>query len=72
MTARNEFVAYAQARLASLGFDPGPVDGLDGLRTRRAFDAALPAKAQSPQAYTPGTLTERMALEIISHEAIIR
>lgn len=52
MTARNEFVAYAQARLASLGFDPGPVDGLDGLRTRRAFDAALPAKAASATLHT--------------------
>lgn len=41
----NAFITYVQERLASLGFDPGPVDGLDGVRTRRAFDAALPAKA---------------------------
>lgn len=41
-----------QAFLASLGFDPGPVDGLDGPRTRAAMEAvrdALTAPAAAPE-----------------------
>ncbi|MGR3456089.1 N-acetylmuramoyl-L-alanine amidase [Pseudooceanicola sp.] len=30
-----------QARLAALGFHPGPIDGIDGRRTRGALDEAL-------------------------------
>ena len=33
-----------QARLAALGFDPGPIDGLRGPRTREALSAALRAR----------------------------
>jgi TPR repeat protein len=32
-------VRFAQTRLAALGFDPGPVDGQMGARTRRALSA---------------------------------
>ncbi|KZL25607.1 peptidoglycan recognition protein family protein [Pseudovibrio sp. WM33] len=33
-----------QARLAALGYDPGPIDGLDGLKTRAAIAEALKAR----------------------------
>ncbi len=57
-------VRRAQEFLAHLGFDPGPIDGLVGPRTRRAvqsFEAAhgLPVSGE----VTPA-LIDRMALEI--------
>ncbi len=33
-----------QARAAALGCDPGPIDGIDGPRTRAALEAALAAR----------------------------
>ena len=48
----NAFTAHVQERLKGLGFDPGPVDGLDGNRTRKALDAALPPKEKKVTGFT--------------------
>lgn len=61
--ANEAFVRHVQARL---GLTP---DGWAGDRTRAAFDARHPASAP---AYTAGEITERVALELIGHEAIVR
>lgn len=39
--AADDHVACVQEQLAALGFDPGPVDGLNGPRTRSALKAYL-------------------------------
>ena len=44
MRARSDLIANVQSQLARLGYDPGPLDGLAGRKTReavRAFQAAL-------------------------------
>ncbi|AGT09964.1 peptidoglycan recognition protein family protein [Paracoccus aminophilus] len=44
MTAVMNAVRARQARCAALGFWPGPIDGIDGSRTRAAYAAALAAQ----------------------------
>ncbi|AGT09093.1 peptidoglycan recognition protein family protein [Paracoccus aminophilus] len=44
MTAVMNAVRARQARCAALGFWPGPIDGIDGNRTRAAYAAALTAQ----------------------------
>ena len=44
MTARMTAIRARQARCAALGFWPGPIDGIDGRRTRAAFEAATAAQ----------------------------
>lgn len=44
MTAIMNAVRAQQARCAALGFWPGPIDGIDGPRTRAAYGAALAAQ----------------------------
>lgn len=44
MTAVMNAVRARQARCAALGFWPGPIDGVDGPRTRAAFEAARAAQ----------------------------
>lgn len=41
--AADHHVACVQGQLAALGYDPGPVDGVSGPRTRSALDAYLAA-----------------------------
>ena len=41
MTAKMTTILARQARCAALGFWPGPLDGIDGRRTRAAFEAAF-------------------------------
>jgi lysozyme len=47
------------------------VDGWAGGDTRDAFNAKFPASPKAPAAAFDGTITERMALELIGHEAIV-
>ncbi|WP_449044210.1 peptidoglycan recognition protein family protein [Paracoccus versutus] len=44
MTAVMNAVRARQARCAALGFWPGPIDGIDGPRTRAAYAAAIEAQ----------------------------
>ena len=44
MTATMTAIRARQARCAALGFWPGPIDGVDGRRTRAAFEAATAAQ----------------------------
>lgn len=44
MTAKMTAMRARQARCAALGFWPGPIDGIDGPRTRAAFAAATAAQ----------------------------
>ncbi|WP_234463977.1 peptidoglycan recognition protein family protein [Paracoccus caeni] len=44
MTAVMNAVRAQQARCAALGFWPGPIDGIDGPRTRAAYAAAVAAQ----------------------------
>lgn len=39
-------ITCRQARCAALGFWPGPIDGVDGSRTRTAYGAALSAQSK--------------------------
>lgn len=41
MTAKMTAVRARQARCAALGYWPGPIDGIDGPRTRAAYGAAV-------------------------------
>lgn len=41
MTAKMTTILARQARCAALGFWPGPIDGVDGRRTRAALEAAF-------------------------------
>jgi lysozyme len=48
------------------------VDGWAGQATRAAFDAKFPAVVEPVSAAFTGQITERMALELIGHEAIVQ
>ncbi len=48
VSAAEPGVEAAQRRLAELGFDPGPVDGITGPRTRKAVRAFQKANALRP------------------------
>ncbi|MFD2439715.1 peptidoglycan-binding protein [Paracoccus kondratievae] len=51
MTAVMNAVRARQARCAALGFWPGPIDGIDGPRTRLAYAAAQDAQAAKGLAF---------------------
>lgn len=80
MTVPNEGVRKWQQALLAHGYEVGKLDGEFGPATLRASLKALNGDLggtngslkPSAEAFTPGSLTERMALEVISHEAIIR
>ncbi|WP_111560205.1 peptidoglycan-binding domain-containing protein [Paracoccus sediminilitoris] len=44
-----------QARCAALGFWPGPIDGIDGPRTRAAYAAACAAQAANGRPFAHPT-----------------
>lgn len=53
-------VAGIQARLANLGYDPGPVDGLLGPRTTRAIRAFEIDRAMTPTGHVSRALASRL------------
>ena len=57
-----------QVGVKSLGFDPGPLDGLDGAKTWAAV-AAFAASDKNPnhQASTPGRAVNQNGLDLIKH-----
>ena len=57
-------VRRAQALLAELGFDPGPIDGLIGPRTRTAVQTFEQAKGLPASGEVTPALIDRLALEI--------
>lgn len=62
-------ILKVQTMLHDAGFDPGPLDDIWGRRTEAALAKALAGgKADKP---FDGRITERIALELIAHEAIV-
>jgi hypothetical protein len=57
-------IRRAQELLAQLGFDPGPVDGLIGPRTRAAVESFEQAKGLPASGEVTPALIDRLALEI--------
>ena len=57
-------IRRAQELLAQLGFDPGPVDGLMGPRTRTAVESFEQAQGLPASGEMTPALIDRMALEI--------
>jgi hypothetical protein len=57
-------IRRAQELLAQLGFDPGPVDGLIGPRTRTAVESFEQAKGLPASGEVTPALIDRLALEI--------
>jgi lytic murein transglycosylase len=53
----------AQRALASLGFDPGPADGLVGLRTRDALRAWQKARGLTADGYLSPAMVQRLKSE---------
>jgi hypothetical protein len=57
-------IRRAQELLAQLGFDPGPIDGLLGPRTRTAVESFEQAKGLPASGEVTPALIDRLALEI--------
>ena len=57
-------IRRAQELLAQLGFDPGPIDGLIGPRTRTAVESFEQAKDLPASGEVTPALIDRLALEI--------
>lgn len=56
MTTKMTTILVRQARCAALGFWPGPLDGIDGRRTRAAFETAFASQCAKglPFEHPPG------------------
>jgi peptidoglycan hydrolase-like protein with peptidoglycan-binding domain len=53
----------AQRALASLGFDPGPADGLVGLKTRDALRAWQKARGLTADGYLSPAMVQKLKSE---------
>ncbi len=58
---RIESLADVQSALASLGYDPGPADGVMGSRTRTAIEQFQRASGLAPNGEVDSALRERLA-----------
>jgi peptidoglycan hydrolase-like protein with peptidoglycan-binding domain len=58
-----ERVRRAQERLAAAGFDPGPVDGVVGARTRAALRAFQEARGLDPTGEPDGSTLAELGAE---------
>ena len=70
-SATNDLVVAAQRLLAGLGFNPGPVDGFAGARTREAVRAYQRRKGLTPDGAITEPLVALMASDARSQQAAL-
>lgn len=68
---RGEAVAYLQARLLELGFDPGPVDGVYGPLTHRAVTAFARCRHLAAASGVNSSLWQELMVEPVTAHATL-
>lgn len=72
MSALTTCVKTNQQLLKKFGFDPGPIDGLLGRRTKAAVAAALGDKASDPDRQdTDRQVSPKGRIKLMQHEAVM-